>query len=222
MEGADRKECGTLLALCRSGRLGFSKRVKGCFVYASMAMVNDMLARVLSAVADEMGELAGVLEEMPAPIYLTDADGIVTHFNRACVGFSGRLPLAGKDRWCVTWKLYTDKGEFLPHEQCPMATAIKSQQPVRGISAIAERPDGTRVNFMPFPTPIFGPSGDLTGAINVLIDVTDARQIAELRSQAQRCRRLARDVGDPRTAQALHTMAIEYEAKASDLERKTT
>jgi PAS domain S-box-containing protein len=187
-----------------------------------MQTANDILARVLSAIADETGELADALEEFPAPIYLTDADGIVTHFNRACVGFTGRLPVTGKDRWCVTWKLYTDTGEFLPHDQCPMANAIRSKQPVRGISAVAERPDGTRVNFMPFPTPIFGPSGNLTGAVNVLIDVTDARQLAELRSQARRCRRLAKAVGDPRTAQTLNMMAAEYEAKASSLERNTT
>jgi hypothetical protein len=48
------------------------------------------------------------------------------------------------------------------------------------MTAIAERPDGTRVNFLPFPTPLFGPTRVLVGAVNILIDVTESRQITDL------------------------------------------
>jgi hypothetical protein len=57
-----------------------------------------------------------------------------------------------------------------------MATAIRESQPVRGIKAIAERPDGTRVSFLPFPTPLFDDDGKLIAALNMLTDVTDRRQ----------------------------------------------
>jgi hypothetical protein len=63
--------------------------------------------------------------------------------------FAGRTPAVGRDRWCVTWKPYTDEGEFLPHDECPMAVAIKTKFAVRGVTAVAERPDGTRVNSGP-------------------------------------------------------------------------
>jgi PAS domain-containing protein len=42
--------------------------------------------------------LHALLDDMPAPIYLTDADGWVTFFNRACVDFAGRTPIPGEDR----------------------------------------------------------------------------------------------------------------------------
>jgi hypothetical protein len=45
-------------------------------------------------------------------------------------------------------------GTPLPHDQCPMAIALKENRPVRGVEAVAERPDGTRVPFIPFPTPL--------------------------------------------------------------------
>ena len=35
-----------------------------------------------------------------------------------------------------------------------MAIALKENRPVRGYEAIAERPDGTRVSFVPYPTPL--------------------------------------------------------------------
>jgi hypothetical protein len=71
---------------------------------------------------------------------------------------------------------------------------------------------------MPFPTPLLGESGELLGAVNMLIDVTDSRQVNELRAQASRCRRLAISAGDQRTADTLNLMAAEYETKAAELE----
>ena len=159
--------------------------------------------------------LLGRLDEIPAPLYVTDSAGYVTHFNSFCIGFSGRTPATGKDRWCVTWKLYTDDGEPLPHDQCPMADAVRGRRALRGLTAIAERPDGSRVRFMPFPTPLFAADGAFEGAINMLIDITEPRQAGELRNQAARCRRLAAGCGDPAVIKTMERMATEYEVKAS-------
>lgn len=179
----------------------------------------DMVVVAVEAARRGPEALRAALEALPAPIYVTDAEGTVTFFNAACAGFAGREPEAGRDRWCVTWKLYTEAGEFLPHDQCPMAVAVKSGRPVRGVTAVAERPDGTRVNFMPFPTPILDADGAMVGAVNLLLDVTDVRQIADLRRQAGRARRLAGSSSDAATVAVLREMAEEYEDKADALER---
>jgi len=155
------------------------------------------------------------LDEIPAPLYVTDSAGYVTYFNPFCIAFSGRTPAAGKDRWCVTWKLYTDSGEPLPHDQCPMADAVRGRCELRGLTAVAERPDGSRVRFMPFPTPLFAADGAFEGAINMLIDITEPRQADELRDQAARCHRLAAGCGDPGVIRTMERMATEYEVKAS-------
>jgi PAS domain-containing protein len=158
------------------------------------------------------------LNALPAPLYVTNAAGVVTYFNPACVGFTGRTPKVGKDRWCVTWKLYTEEGDFLPHEMCPMGEALRQKRPIRGVSAWAERPDGSRVRFLPFPTPIFSDEGEIMGAVNLLLDITDARQVQDLRAQAQHCRWLALSVGDSKTRDALSGMADNYSRKAQELE----
>jgi PAS domain S-box-containing protein len=59
-----------------------------------------------------------------------------------------------------------------------MAVTLKEGRAVRDIEAIAERPDGSRVPFLPFPTPLFDASGALVGAVNMLMDLTD-RKLAE-------------------------------------------
>ena len=177
----------------------------------------DILSRALSAAM--AGELAlrEALDELPAPIYVTDTDGVVTYFSPACIDFTGRRPEVGKDRWCVTWRLYTNAGEFLPHDECPMAVAINSQRPVRGVTAVAERPDGTRVVFRPHPTPIFGDDGQFIGAVNFLEDVTDEVRSADFLAQARRCRRLGERVLDEQAAAILLKMADEYQSKAASL-----
>jgi len=181
------------------------------------ASADQLLGTAIAALAAGPDALAEVLEALPAPIYLTDADGWVTHFNSACIGFAGRQPIAGKDRWCVTWRLYDDAGAALPHERCPMAVAIKEKRPIRGILAVAERPDGSRVMFAPHPTPIFDGAGRLVGAVNLLVDVTDRRQSEDLVAQARRCRRLAQSIMDQRTVDTLLQMAAEYEQQAARL-----
>jgi PAS domain-containing protein len=111
-----------------------------------------------------------LIEALPAAIYTTNAEGQITFYNQAAVAFAGRRPTLGHDRWCVTWRLYSQDGTSLPHDQCPMAIALKENRPVRGVEAVAERPDGTRVSFVPFPTPLRDASGALVGGVNMLLE----------------------------------------------------
>ncbi len=126
-----------------------------------------------AAKAGDIGLIAfrQVLDELPFAIYSTDSEGRLAYFNPASVDFAGRLPMLGKDKWCVSWKLYSADGQFIRHDACPMAIAIKEARAVRGVTAIAERPNGVRVPFMPFPTPIRDENRKLVGAFNMLIAI---------------------------------------------------
>ena len=102
-----------------------------------------------------------LLDVLPAAIYTTDAAGRITYYNAAAVKLAGRRPEIGSDEWCVTWRLYWPDGTPLPHDECPMAV----------------------VPFMPYPTPLHDASGNVVGAVNMLVDLTE-------RSQAEQVRRL--------------------------------
>ena len=180
---------------------------------------DEILDRTLSAARQGNDALVAAIADEPVPVYLTDAEGWVTYFNQACIQFAGRTPVAGEDRWCVTWRLYTEGGASLAHEDCPMAVAIREKRSIRGVIAVAERPDGSRVLFAPFPTPIHDSEGNFVGAVNILLDVTDQRQAGALRAQAARCRRLAQSITDARTVTTLMLMASEYDDEARGLSR---
>lgn len=179
------------------------------------SQTDALLDSALAAIEDGDGYRTE-LDKIRIPIYTTDAEGLVTYWNQACIDFAGREPQLGGDRWCVTWRLFTLEGDPLPHEQCPMATAIREKRSIRMEVAVAMRPNGSRVAFRPYPTPLFNKAGELTGAINMLVDISD-EQAEALSEQAARCRRLANSTDDSAARDILRKMAKGYEQSAASL-----
>ncbi len=142
-----------------------------------------MIAAKVKALADFVtgGEQASSLfremvEALPVAIYTTDAEGRLTYFNPAAVTLSGRVPEIGNDHWCITWKIFLPDGTPLPHDQCPMAVALKGGQVQTGVECIAERPDGSRFWFTPCPAVLRGDGGRIIGGVNLLMDITDRKR----------------------------------------------
>jgi len=147
-----------------------------------------------------------LLEALPAAIYTTDAAGRITYYNQAAVNLWGRRPELGNDQWCGSRRLYWPDGTPMAHDECPMAVALRGERFFRGAEAVAERPDGTRVPFIPYPTPLRNAAGAVVGAVNMLVDITE-RKAAEtaLRDREARLTLLAREV-DHRARNILATV----------------
>jgi PAS domain S-box-containing protein len=128
--------------------------------------------------------LREMLDALPVAFYVTDAGGRLTYFNRAAIALSGRVPEIGTDKWCVLWKLFTSDGAPMPHDQCPMAAALKGREVKPGQECIAERPDGSRFWFTPYPTVLRDAMGRITGGMNMLVDITE-RKTALGQSEAE-------------------------------------
>lgn len=149
----------------------------GEFVH-TRCFTRDITDRKLAeeALRDNERRFREMIDALPTPIYTTDAEGRLTHFNPAAVEFSGHVPVLGSDQWCVSWKLYGPDGTPLAHDECPMAIALKHGRMLRGVEAIAERPDGKRIWFTPYPTVLRDAGGRIVGGINMLVDITERRQ----------------------------------------------
>jgi PAS domain S-box-containing protein len=153
-------------------------------IVGALSCFNDVTDRLREDRAARDGErrLREILDALPVALYTTDAEGRITYYNEAAVEMSGRRPVLGDDKWCVTWKLAWPDGTPLAHDECPMAVALKERSAVRGAEAVAERPDGRKVPFIPYPTPLFDAAGRMTGAVNVLVDIGHRKE-AETRQR---------------------------------------
>jgi two-component system CheB/CheR fusion protein len=129
---------------------------------------------------DAERRLHELLQNLPAATYTTDAAGRITFYNEAAVAFWGCRPKLNSDQWCGSWRLYWPDGTPMPHDQCPMAIALKERRAINGQEAVAERPDGTRVPFMAFPSPLRDESGELVGAVNMLVNITERKRTEEI------------------------------------------
>lgn len=123
-----------------------------------------------------VGSSIGLVDALPAAIYTVDAMGRITSFNEAAVTLWGRRPVLLQEEWCGSWRLYRPDGSPLPHAECPMAVALREGHAIVGAEAIAERPDGTRVSFLAYPTPFRDADGRIVGAVNMLVDITERKR----------------------------------------------
>ncbi|HET8728379.1 MAG TPA: PAS domain S-box protein [Alphaproteobacteria bacterium] len=148
---------------------------------AQLAVTRDITRRKRDeeTLRDSERRSRELLAALPTAVYTTDAAGRITSYNEAAAAFWGVRPALGRSEWCGSWRLYRPDGKPLPHDRCPMAVALKECRPIRGAEAMAERPDGSRVPFLAYPTPLYDGTGALAGAVNMLVDITDRKQAEE-------------------------------------------
>ncbi|MCQ4260106.1 PAS domain-containing protein [Stutzerimonas stutzeri] len=148
--------------------------------FVQLAVTRDITERKRLEIANSEAEqrLRDLLDALPTAVYTADAAGKITYFNPACVDLAGRVPTIGADDWCVTWRLYWPDGKPMSYPECPMAVALAEGRAIQGAEALAERPDGSRVPFLAYPAPLRNIDGDVVGAVNMLVDITE-RKIAE-------------------------------------------
>lgn len=126
-----------------------------------------------------------LVHSLPAAIYTCDATGRITLYNQTAVELWGREPEIGKDMWCGSWRTYRPDGTPLPLDECPMAVTIRTGRSNHGQEIVVERPDGTRRAVMVYPHPVRDVLGTVTGAVNMLVDITERKQGEEALREAK-------------------------------------
>jgi len=111
---------------------------------------------------------AEVFQQVGAPLYTTDADGWLTYYNDAASALWGFRPVLGKARWCGARRLYRPNGSLLPHDCCPIATALKEGRVVHAAQMLLERPDRTKVLVRSNPTLLRDAAGAVIAAFDIL------------------------------------------------------
>jgi PAS domain S-box-containing protein len=122
---------------------------------------------------------------LPAAVYSSDAQGRITYYNERAAEMWGTSPQIGHDVWSELWKMYRPDGSIIPCDLSPMAIAVKEGKSIIGEEIIIERLDATRVNVLVHSQPQFSLSGEVTGAINTFIDVTEQMNALRLITESE-------------------------------------
>jgi two-component sensor histidine kinase len=118
------------------------------------------------------------MDALPLAVYLCAGDGRVVRFNQKAAELWGRAPKPGDpdERFCGSFRLYLTDGTLLPHDQCPVATALQTGASFHNHEVVIERPDGQRLTLLVNIAALKDTNGRVNGAINCFQDITDRKQ----------------------------------------------
>jgi PAS domain S-box-containing protein len=130
--------------------------------------------------------LQTILDQLPAAVYFCDRDGLITYFNAQAEKAWGRAPRLNdpNDRFCGGFKLYTIDGTPFPHDKCWMALALRDNKPYLGYEIVVEQPIGKRLTVLAHANPIHNETGELVGAVNIVVDITERKRAEEAMTRA--------------------------------------
>src|SRR5881296_1789848 len=108
-----------------------------------------------------------LLQTLPAGAYTCDADGLITYYNPHAIELWGRAPKLNDpiDRFCGSFRLFAADGTPIPHAECWMAWALRTEKALNGLEIVIERPDGQRRTVLAHANPIRDGSGKVLGAV---------------------------------------------------------
>jgi PAS domain S-box-containing protein len=158
--------------------------VEGIFAFAI-----DVTEQVLSRKTIEESEIKyrQLIQDLPVALYTCDADGFLQLYNKAACKLWGREPEVGKEKWTGAYRMFDTDGSVLLPQDCPVAISLKNSTSIFDKEIIIERQDGTRRYATPIPIPQYNGEGRLTGAINMIVDITELNNINDkLRSSNER------------------------------------
>jgi len=121
------------------------------------------------------------LDAIPTALCVCTAEGVLVRYNRRAVELWGRAPRLGdpKEQHGSGFRRYRADGAPLPFAATPVASVLRSGQPIVGAEVIIEQPDGTRVPVLMNVAPLESRSGRLQGAVCSFQALTERKRIEE-------------------------------------------
>ncbi|HEY1475401.1 MAG TPA: PAS domain S-box protein [Pseudolabrys sp.] len=128
---------------------------------------------------------AGILDMLPVATFICDAQGTILQYNSGAVEIWGRVPQPGQ-----THQEFTAAARFFdidgtPLRRSELAEVLATGKPARDVERIVERMDGARVTVSLNIDPLRNAKGEVIGAVNCFIDITERKRTAAALEQSR-------------------------------------
>lgn len=163
-----------------------------------MAIENNITERKQAEqdLRDSRENIRSLLDALPVAAYTCDIKGQITYYNQAAANFWGREPQLNDptSRYCGAFKLYDKAGTPISHDECWMAVSLNESKAMHGGEVVVECENGVRKTALAHISPLFNFEGELTGAVNVVVDISDRieleKSLRETTARLELCRKV--------------------------------
>jgi PAS domain S-box-containing protein len=121
------------------------------------------------------------LDAIPTGLCVCTVEAALIRYNRRAVELWGRAPRIGdaNEQHGSGFRRYQADGAPLPFADTPVASVLRSGQPIVGAEVIIEQPDGSRVPVLMNVAPLKSRSGRVQGAVCSFQALTERKRIEE-------------------------------------------
>jgi len=130
-----------------------------------------------SAVSAMLRASDGILDLLPIATFICDAKGTILQYNRHAVALWGQTPEPGQTLEQLRESARIFELDGTPIARSMVAEVLASGTPVRDVERIIERADGTRLILSINVDPLRNAQGDLVGAVNCFLDITERKRM---------------------------------------------
>jgi PAS domain S-box-containing protein len=124
-----------------------------------------------------VGDLAvGLYNQLPVAVYTCNEEGIIISCNESATALWGRRPNLGNEKWSGALRTFDNKGSLVTTEEHPAVRVVHEKKLITNTELIIEQPDGNKRDVLVSSAPTFDESGNFTGSINILLDITEQKK----------------------------------------------
>ena len=128
----------------------------------------------------------GILDLLPIATFICDSRGTILQYNQHAARIWGRAPQPGEthEQFTESCRYFEVDGSSLPRSM--LAEVLADGRPLRDKELMVERHDGSRVLVSLNIDPLRTAKGELVGAVNCFLDITERKRVEDALVETRR------------------------------------
>ncbi len=127
----------------------------------------------------------GILDLLPIPTFICDAHGTILQYNRRAVEIWGRTPKPGQTHEDFNGGRRIFELDGTPLTRSLLSEVLETGVPARDVERLVRRDDGTHMIVSINIDPLRDAKGELVGAVNCFMDITERKRMNEALEQSR-------------------------------------